>query len=98
MAKVKKPLYENSLNEPNVVYVTTTDLKNRLGEVLDLALIENKEVVLRKHGREVLRLSKIERKKKDGKALHDEFFGSIPDLELDEEFRKGFKPREFDID
>jgi prevent-host-death family protein len=95
MSKPDKKPFVESVNEPGVIYVTTSELKNRLGEVLDLAMDGEKQVILKKHGREILKLTKIKSEKKDVNKLHDTFFGSQPDLEIDPDFRKGFKFRDF---
>lgn len=93
--KKKEPLkVEYSVNEPDTVYVTTTQLKNRLGEVLDLALVDGKEVILTKHGRADLKVTKIKEessaKKLSPEEINKKYAGSIPDLEIDPDFRKDF--------
>lgn len=100
IAKTKKKLIKKKefepiymVNEPGVAYVTTTQLKNQLGEVLDLALIDGKEVILTKHGRPALKLELIEEKKKkklNPDEINKKYGGSMPWFHYDPSFRDGF--------
>ncbi len=100
----KKAKKRNSIRVPGVVYVTTSDLKNKTGEIIEKALTSDKPVIIEKHGREILKLAKIEERsdeeirklvKKRERALK-KIAGSIPDLMSLDEIRSHFGqgPRE----
>ncbi len=96
MAKIKKYKIKKPKNlfvkEPGVAYVTATEVKNRLGEVLEIA--REKDVIITKTGKPMFRLSHL-KKKLTPKEIIEKYAGSMPDLEIDQEFRESFS---FDIE